>query len=163
MRSEASGSLSPHEQGNTRVHVNVLVCNICLVPPTDPVLTVCGHLFCWPCLYKWLHQAQSKTCPFCRIGLREDVSITPVYGSPETETSSAEPGAIPGTIPKRPAPPFGSSLENLENLDDSGPNSSRFVSEVWHSKRLTLGRRNARDYRLCLITTKAVYMLWRGS
>lgn len=29
-------------------------CNICLEPVTEPVVTRCGHLFCWPCLYRWL-------------------------------------------------------------------------------------------------------------
>jgi len=29
-------------------------CNICLDPVTEPVVTRCGHLFCWPCLFRWL-------------------------------------------------------------------------------------------------------------
>ena len=29
-------------------------CNICLEDVYDPVVTRCGHLYCWPCLYKWL-------------------------------------------------------------------------------------------------------------
>ena len=29
-------------------------CNICLEPVTEPVVTKCGHLYCWPCLYRWL-------------------------------------------------------------------------------------------------------------
>ena len=30
------------------------VCHICLNSPDKPVVTVCGHLHCWGCLYKWL-------------------------------------------------------------------------------------------------------------
>lgn len=26
-------------------------CNICLEIATEPILTNCGHLFCWPCIY----------------------------------------------------------------------------------------------------------------
>lgn len=26
-------------------------CNICFETPTDPVVTRCGHLYCWKCLY----------------------------------------------------------------------------------------------------------------
>ena len=30
-------------------------CNICLETAHDPVVTLCGHLYCWPCLYKRVH------------------------------------------------------------------------------------------------------------
>lgn len=29
-------------------------CNICFEAVTEPVVTQCGHLYCWPCLYRWL-------------------------------------------------------------------------------------------------------------
>lgn len=29
-------------------------CNICFESVVDPVVTQCGHLYCWPCLYRWL-------------------------------------------------------------------------------------------------------------
>mmetsp|Transcript_14918 Transcript_14918/g.19445 ORF Transcript_14918/g.19445 Transcript_14918/m.19445 type:complete len:262 (-) Transcript_14918:797-1582(-) len=29
-------------------------CNICLDTVQEPVVTQCGHLFCWTCLYRWL-------------------------------------------------------------------------------------------------------------
>ncbi|KAL2471792.1 RING/U-box superfamily protein [Abeliophyllum distichum] len=39
-------------------------CNICSDLAQDPIVTLCGHLFCWPCLYKWLHiHSHSQECP----------------------------------------------------------------------------------------------------
>jgi E3 ubiquitin-protein ligase RNF5 len=29
-------------------------CNICLDTAKDAVVSLCGHLFCWPCLHQWL-------------------------------------------------------------------------------------------------------------
>lgn len=52
-------------------------CNICLDPVSNPVVTVCGHLFCWKCLYQWIKQ--QPTCPICKAGVTEE-SVIPLYG-----------------------------------------------------------------------------------
>ncbi|XP_071720043.1 uncharacterized protein [Rutidosis leptorrhynchoides] len=55
-------------------------CNICLDMASDPVVTCCGHLFCWPCLYRWLHiNADVKECPICK-GEMTTKTVTPIYG-----------------------------------------------------------------------------------
>ncbi|KAI9122406.1 hypothetical protein K1719_007095 [Acacia pycnantha] len=55
-------------------------CNICLDLAKDPVVTCCGHLFCWPCLYRWLHMhSDAKECPVCK-GELSYKNITPIYG-----------------------------------------------------------------------------------
>ncbi|GJN12366.1 hypothetical protein PR202_ga30638 [Eleusine coracana subsp. coracana] len=55
-------------------------CNICLDPAKEPVVTPCGHLFCWPCLYKWLHaHSVHSECPVCKGEVLE-VNVTPIYG-----------------------------------------------------------------------------------
>ncbi|KAL7083507.1 hypothetical protein ACP275_14G167400 [Erythranthe tilingii] len=78
-------------------------CSICLEAARDPVLTCCGHLFCWPCFYRvpkvdsW---ASTKACPVCKGEVSDD-TVTPVYvsggGPAVTEYSS---GLI--RIPPRP-------------------------------------------------------------
>ena len=30
----------------------LFACHICLECASDPVVTVCGHMFCWPCIYR---------------------------------------------------------------------------------------------------------------
>ncbi|XP_047943382.1 uncharacterized protein LOC125190201 isoform X1 [Salvia hispanica] len=55
-------------------------CNICLDLAKDPVVTCCGHLFCWPCLYRWLHHhSEAKECPVCK-GEVTTKNVTPIYG-----------------------------------------------------------------------------------
>ncbi|KAA6367963.1 MAG: putative E3 ubiquitin-protein ligase RMA1H1, partial [Streblomastix strix] len=81
-------------------------CCICLDLPTDPVLTACGHLFCWPCLHEWL-QTRSA-CPFCNASCNRD-TVTPIYGrgkehiDPRTRDIPDRPTAHrPQTLPEQP-------------------------------------------------------------
>ncbi|KAJ8762199.1 hypothetical protein K2173_007355 [Erythroxylum novogranatense] len=78
-------------------------CNICFDLAQEPIVTLCGHLFCWPCLYKWLRfHSQSHECPVCKA-LVEEEKLVPLYGRGKT---SADPRSksIPGVnIPNRPA------------------------------------------------------------
>ncbi|XP_076940517.1 uncharacterized protein LOC143609726 [Bidens hawaiensis] len=55
-------------------------CNICFSMASEPVVTYCGHLFCWPCLYRWLHaHSDVKECPICK-GEMTIKTVTPIYG-----------------------------------------------------------------------------------
>eukprot|EP00798_Chlamydomonas_sp_ICE-L_P007736 gene7736-911_t len=76
-------------------------CNICLDLAKEPVVTLCGHLFCWPCLYRWIQvQHLSKACPVCKAGVVID-NVVPIYGraneEPILEALKEEP------LPMRPA------------------------------------------------------------
>ncbi|KAJ1954001.1 hypothetical protein EC988_002671 [Linderina pennispora] len=71
-------------------------CNICFDSATDPVLTICGHLFCWSCLVQWLDR--SATCPVCKAGCDKD-KVIPVYGRGREEK---DPRLNPN-MPNRPA------------------------------------------------------------
>ncbi|KAF2309962.1 hypothetical protein GH714_005796 [Hevea brasiliensis] len=76
---------------------------ICFDLAQDPIVTLCGHLFCWPCLYKWLHfHSQSKECPVCKALVQEE-KLVPLYGRGKTSTDPRS-KSIPGVnIPNRPA------------------------------------------------------------
>ncbi|CAH8374554.1 unnamed protein product [Eruca vesicaria subsp. sativa] len=90
-------------------------CNICLDTALDPVVTLCGHLFCWPCIYKWLHVQLSSlstdhhqnNCPVCKSNIAI-TSLVPLYGRGISSPSPAF-KQDSESIPRRPAP---STLNN---------------------------------------------------
>lgn len=54
-------------------------CSICLELSQDPVVTMCGHLFCWPCLHQWITIHSSlQECPVCKACVKD--KIIPLYG-----------------------------------------------------------------------------------
>lgn len=88
-------------------------CNICLDFANEPVVTLCGHLYCWPCIYKWFHVQSASLpsdeypqCPVCKADISH-TTVVPLYGrgqsqtNPECETKAPTRG--PGTPPRPPA------------------------------------------------------------
>ncbi|OQR94505.1 ring finger protein 5 [Achlya hypogyna] len=73
-------------------------CNICIDRVKEPVVTLCGHLYCWPCLFQWI--ANHNDCPVCKAGVTSE-NVIPVYGR---GANSVDPRTVKGTdgIPNRP-------------------------------------------------------------
>lgn len=83
-------------------------CNICLDLSRDPVVTCCGHLFCWPCLYRWLHlHSDAGECPVCK-GEVQHKTVTPIYGRGNTVREPEEDSGL-----KIPCRPQGHRVESL--------------------------------------------------
>ncbi|KAG8466620.1 hypothetical protein KFE25_007999 [Diacronema lutheri] len=59
--------------------IDVFECNICLDSAQEPVVTFCGHLFCWPCIYRWLEVSAEPVCPVCKAPVSPR-RLIPVYG-----------------------------------------------------------------------------------
>ena len=54
-------------------------CNICLEQAKEPVVTQCGHLYCWPCIYTWMNQPrETVVCPVCKSGVSAE-TVIPIY------------------------------------------------------------------------------------
>lgn len=85
-------------------------CNICYEVGLEPVVTMCGHLYCWPCLYKWMQiQSHCRVCPVCKAGIDEN-KVIPIYGrggsqqDPRSKQTEADTACIHDQqIPRRPA------------------------------------------------------------
>lgn len=73
-------------------------------------MTLCGHLYCWSCLYRWL--STNHTCPVCKAGVTKE-NVIPLYGrgseqvDPRTKTRRARGGGggeeEATEVPGRPA------------------------------------------------------------
>lgn len=48
-------------------------CILCLEQRRDTSATVCGHLFCWPCIMEWLDQKEE--CPVCRMPAKKSTIV----------------------------------------------------------------------------------------
>ncbi|XP_078427446.1 E3 ubiquitin-protein ligase RMA3-like [Wolffia australiana] len=75
-------------------------CNICLEFAVEPVVTLCGHLYCWPCIYKWLQPRSEREaheeCPVCKAAL-SPAALVPLYGR-----GCSKPVARSPAVPRRP-------------------------------------------------------------
>jgi len=70
-------------------------CNICLDVARDAVISLCGHLFCWPCLHQWLEtRPNRKICPVCKAGISKE-KVIPLYGRGNTDQKDPREKAIP--------------------------------------------------------------------
>lgn len=94
---------SPSCSANSSNDAGDFECNICFDLAQDPVITLCGHLFCWPCLYRWLHHhSHCQECPVCKALVQEE-KLVPLYGRGKTQTDPRT-KSYPGIeIPHRPS------------------------------------------------------------
>lgn len=83
-------------KSETSCNENSFECNICLDTAKDAVVSMCGHLFCWPCLYQWLEtKPQRQVCPVCKALISRD-KVTPIYGRGSSRRDPRD------TLPPRP-------------------------------------------------------------
>ncbi|ETK91037.1 hypothetical protein F441_05463 [Phytophthora nicotianae CJ01A1] len=77
----------------------IFECNICLDTVSSPVVTLCGHLYCWPCLYQWMQN--HSECPVCKAGVSEQ-NVIPVYARGADATDPRTQQVSDSGIPHRP-------------------------------------------------------------
>ncbi|XP_032426428.1 E3 ubiquitin-protein ligase RNF185 [Xiphophorus hellerii] len=79
-------------------------CNICLDTAKDAVISLCGHLFCWPCLHQWLETRPNRqVCPVCKAGISRE-KVIPLYGRGSTGQQDPRERTPPRPQGQRPEP-----------------------------------------------------------
>ena len=94
----SSSSNNPNSNNNNAgSNASQYECNICLDTARDAVISMCGHLFCWPCLHKWLEtKPNNQTCPVCKSAINRE-KVIPLYGRNSTDRNDPR-----DKIPPRP-------------------------------------------------------------
>ncbi|XWS27995.1 hypothetical protein CRYUN_Cryun25bG0028100 [Craigia yunnanensis] len=116
-------------------------CNICLDSAQDPVVTLCGHLYCWPCIYKWLHvqtssldaDQQQQNCPVCKAKISSS-SMVPLYGRGTSSDSESKNPPSDLVIPQRP-PPSGSNTMITSSYPSQHLHGNFFQSQSFHHQQ----------------------------
>ncbi len=87
-------------------------CRICLDVPEQPVVTVCGHLFCWNCVYRWIDRNKAAPqCPVCRAAIElpdgspQRARVIPLYVDTSMEGKDPRAAAPPRPQAERPEAP----------------------------------------------------------
>ncbi|KJP85759.1 hypothetical protein AK88_04575 [Plasmodium fragile] len=84
----SNGNNTSEEKNKTEINSNkntttendgrsTFECNICFDDVRDPVVTKCGHLFCWLCLSAWIKK--NNDCPVCKAEVSRE-NVIPLYG-----------------------------------------------------------------------------------
>ncbi|XP_066596678.1 E3 ubiquitin-protein ligase RNF185-like [Prorops nasuta] len=90
--SRSSGTTEEKEKDD-----RMFECNICLDTAKDAVVSMCGHLFCWPCLHQWLETRPTKqVCPVCKAAISKE-KVIPLYGRGATKHEDPR-----NNVPPRP-------------------------------------------------------------
>jgi len=133
VNSSSSSSLNRTHNNNqtgTTADINTkedsaFICNICLeITHKDPVVTQCGHLYCWSCLFRWLN-TQHTTCPVCKAGVSKE-NVIPLFirGSeqdPRTHQQQSNDSSVPNRpVGRRPEPGNPLQAGNNNNLQFGG-------------------------------------------
>ncbi|XP_075157268.1 E3 ubiquitin-protein ligase RNF185-like [Haematobia irritans] len=95
---DSDKSAGGDKKDEEKVEESMFECNICLDTAKDAVVSMCGHLFCWPCLHQWLEtRPNRKLCPVCKAAIGKD-KVIPLYGRNSTKQEDPR-----NKVPPRPA------------------------------------------------------------
>ncbi|CAN6823172.1 unnamed protein product [Brassica oleracea] len=134
-------------------------CYVCLDLSKEPVVTNCGHLFCWSCLYRWLQVSEAKECPVCK-GEVSVKTLTPIYGRGEKNKRVSKEG-VSDKNKKIPSRPQARRVESLRTtLERSGYVGTERIRHLQDGQQLQTeprtGETPARQFLSRVMTSRGV-------
>lgn len=91
----AKSKINLEDDGEEAKDDSMYECNICLDTAKEAVVSMCGHLFCWPCIHQWMN-GYRNTCPVCKSSISKE-KVIPLYGRGGSKEDPRK------TAPPRPA------------------------------------------------------------
>lgn len=61
------------------VNEGEFACPICMSDANYPVVTQCGHIYCYACLKLWLTSSRESICAVCKAPVNLTSGLTPIY------------------------------------------------------------------------------------
>lgn len=100
---------------------SMYVCNICLDIAKESVITMCGHLYCWPCLNCWLEtRPQRQLCPVCKAAITKE-KLIPLYGrNNEKQQDPRSKKSPPRPQAQRTEPDNSQNYQGFQSFGDAG-------------------------------------------
>ena len=65
-------------------------CPICLNNARLPIVTKCGHIFCWDCIKGWVTTKGKLECPICKDGIKLEEVIKLYSGDNEVKKGEVD-------------------------------------------------------------------------
>ncbi|XP_076884684.1 E3 ubiquitin-protein ligase RMA1H1-like [Bidens hawaiensis] len=137
-------------------------CNICLDSVQDPVVTLCGHLYCYPCIYKWIHHQNTSLnipnknnlqCPVCKHDISQK-SLVPLYGRGQTTNLQSNKACIDRLGMVIPCRPYNSRC-GTSTIPSQQTQGFVTISDVINPTSPTLGMLGEMVYGRLLGSTQA--------
>ncbi|KAJ8912915.1 hypothetical protein NQ315_017245 [Exocentrus adspersus] len=114
-----SGNNNSESKDENKKDDQMFECNICLDTARDAVVSMCGHLFCWPCLHQWLETRPNRqVCPVCKAAISKD-KVVPLYGRGSTKQEDPREKVPPRPAGQRTEPEPGTSFPGF-GFGDNG-------------------------------------------
>lgn len=118
-RTSTKPDLKDDDDGDKRDD-SAYVCNICLDIAREAVISVCGHLYCWPCLNTWLEtRPHRQLCPVCKAAISRD-KVIPLYGRNSEKQQDPRNKTPPRPQAQRTEPESSNSFQGFQSFGSDG-------------------------------------------